>query len=135
MQSIVYKNDFILPPVNEAEALRYAGSKRGDEVSKALLSEAVALLSPVLSPAVVATEIALEEKDGVFFPKDLAVSSKTLYKHAKEAEKAYLFATTVGIGADRCIRRYASVSPALSLMLSAVAAERVETLCDIFCLF
>ena len=134
MQSIVYKNDFILPPVNEAEALRYAGSKRGVEVSQALLSEAVALLSPVLSPAVVATEIALEEKDGVLFPEDLAVSSKTLFKHAKEAEKAYLFAATVGIGADRCIRRYASVSPALSLMLSAVAAERVETLCDIFCL-
>lgn len=134
MQSIVYKNDFILPPVDEAEALRYAGVKTGNETTRALLSEAVSLLLPVLSPAVVAAEVTLKEKDGVLYLSDLPVSSQSILRHAKETDTAYLFAATVGIGADRCIRRYASLSPALSLMLSAVATERVEALCDAFCL-
>lgn len=134
MQSIVYKNDFILPPVNEGEALRYAGARTGDEATRALLSEAISLLSPVLSPAVIAAEIKAKRRDGTVFIEDIPIVSEVLSRYISEQETANIFCATVGIGADRCIRRYASVSPALSLMLSAVATERVEALCDVFCL-
>jgi len=134
MQNIVYKNDFILPPVNESEALRYAGARSGDEAIHALFSEAVSLLTPMLSPAVATAEVKTENKGGTVFIEDIPIASEVLSRYVSERETAYIFCATVGIGADRCIRRYASVSPALSLMLSAVATERVEALCDAFCL-
>ena len=133
MQSIVYKNDFILPPVNENEALRYAGARSGDEATRALLSEAISLLTPVLSPTVIAAEVKTKKTDGTVFIEDIPIASEVLSRYVSERETAYIFCATVGIGADRCIRRYASLSPALSLMLSAVATERVEALCDSFC--
>ena len=134
MQSIVYKNEFILPPVDEAEALRYAGARVGSEETRALLSKAVSLLSPLLSPAAAIAEVSLERKGDALLIEGVPVFSKALLCHAEGQAKAHLFCATVGIAVDRCIRRSASSSLALSHMLSAVATERVEALCDALCL-
>ena len=134
MQSILYKNDFILPPVDEREALRYAGAKMGDAATHALFCEAATQLSPALSPAVVAAETVIERQGDTLLLEGIPVSSLLLSRYASEWDTAYIFCATVGIGADRCIRRFSSVSPALSHMISAVATERIEALCDYFSL-
>lgn len=59
--------------------------------------------------------------------------SAALGRNLEGCDEVVLFAATVGIGIDRLIARYRRVSPARSLMLQAVGAERVEALCDAFC--
>ena len=44
-----------------------------------------------------------------------------------------IFNATIGIGIDRLIKKYSVLSPAKSLVLQAIGAERVEMLCDKFC--
>lgn len=43
-----------------------------------------------------------------------------------------LFAATVGIALDRLIAKYSRISPARAVMLQAIGAERIESLCDVF---
>ena len=61
-----------------------------------------------------------------------SVGSKGLKNHLEGCNKAVIFAATVGIGIDRLIARYASISPTKSLLFGAIGAERIEALCEIF---
>ena len=59
--------------------------------------------------------------------------SAGLSKNLFGCKEAVVFAATVGIGLDRLIAKYSAVSPAKALMLQAIGAERIESLCDAFC--
>ena len=59
--------------------------------------------------------------------------SASLRRHLAGCDRAVLFAATVGLEMDRLIARFSAVSPARALMLQAVGTERIEALCDLFC--
>jgi cobalamin-dependent methionine synthase I len=63
----------------------------------------------------------------------LAKESLAFAKFLDGKDEAVLFAATVGLGVDRLIHRYASVSPVKALLFQAIGAERIETLCEAFC--
>ena len=44
-----------------------------------------------------------------------------------------MMAATIGLEADRRTARYERTNPIKALLLQAMGAERVETLCDLFC--
>ena len=44
-----------------------------------------------------------------------------------------LFAATVGAPFDRLIQKYSLLAPSKALIMQAIGAERVESLCDAFC--
>ena len=44
-----------------------------------------------------------------------------------------IFGATVGLEADRLIKRYSRLDTARAVMLQAIGAERIEALCDAFC--
>ena len=44
-----------------------------------------------------------------------------------------LFAATVGLEIDRAIVKYGKLRPSLAVCIQAVAAERIEALCNAFC--
>lgn len=58
--------------------------------------------------------------------------SENLKTNLKDCGKAVLFAATIGLGIDRLIAKYGRISPVKALLLQAVGAERIETLCDAF---
>ena len=47
--------------------------------------------------------------------------------------KVIVMGATVGITLERLIAKYSRVSPVKALLLQALGAERIETLCDAFC--
>lgn len=133
MQSTIYKNSFILPPCDEREILRYAGVRGGGGDVLPLLSECLSLSGGAFSPAAVYVELPLSVEGDTLSFGGITVTSESLKKHITGASHVILFCATVGHGIDRCIRRYAALSPARAHMLDAIGTERVEALCDLLC--
>ncbi len=117
-----------LPPFNEREILRYAGVK--GEWDTALLKECLKEAEPHLSYR--ETHLVLE-KEVLFNEVEGARESKGLRLALEGYEKVLLFCATVGIGIDRLMLRYGSISPVKALFFQAIGGERVEAFCDTLC--
>lgn len=109
------------PPVCEKEILRYAGCRQADEATLSLLRSCLEEAQSVLTYTV------------CWRQWNAAFSSRDLEKNLAGCEKILVFAATVGIGLDRLITKYSRISPAKGLMMQAIGAERIESLCDAFC--
>ena len=114
------------PPFCEREALRYAGVRNADEVTRRLLCECFAEIEDVLSYRV-CWRVLTAQDCAAFLHAD---SLKTALDGC---ERVLLFGATVGVELDRRIARYGRVSPTKALLLQAIGAERLEALCDAFC--
>ena len=121
---MVYTKTYEAPPVDRREILRYAGVRGDAPEIEILLEECLAEAMDKLTYKVCYGEFPVS-----FFD---SVGSKGLKNHLEGCNKAVIFAATVGIGIDRLIARYASVSPTKSLLFGAIGAERIEALCEIF---
>ena len=121
-------------PFDKAEILRYAGVRESTTEIDTLLDEC------------------LKESEGIFIYKvcygtfplyingdkiDLSFTktvSKALAKALKNSGNFILFAATAGFELDRLITRYSKISPSKALMFQAIGTERIESLCDAFCI-
>lgn len=126
------------PLIDETEVLRYAGYKfkKEEEVdteTRSLLAACLKELEGKLEYKVCYRElpVALDEDvcDFGFFQ----VTSNQLARHLSGSRRVIVFAATLGVGIDRLITKYSSLSPAKALMFQAIGAERIEALCDAFC--
>lgn len=120
-----------LPPVDTREALRYAGVKESTPEINELLQECIQLCQTILTPRVCYRFYPVTREDGL----DLGFAqtdSLALKRNLAGCEEIVLFAATIGLEMDRLIARYAHVSPSKSVMLQAIGAERIESLCDAF---
>ena len=121
---MVYTKTYDAPPVDRREILRYAGVRGDAPEIEALLDECLKEAEGKLTYKVCYGGFPVS-----FFD---SVDSKDLKKVLEGCSGVILFAATVGIGIDRLIARYASVSPTKSLLFQAIGAERIEALCDEF---
>lgn len=121
-----------LPPVNEREALRYAGVKESTPEISALLQECIALCENQLTPRVCYAFYPVERQEGQIDLGFARTDSSALRRNLAGCNEAVLFAATIGLEMDRLIARYARLSPARSVMLQAIGTERIEALCDAF---
>ena len=133
MNSVVLSKTYPQPPFCEREVLRYAGGKEADKevvaLMNACLQEAKDKLSYKFCYRIFSVKTEYELCDfGAFL-----LRSKDLAVNLKNCRRVILFAATVGIELDRLIVKYSRISPARSLMMQAIGAERVEALCDAFC--
>lgn len=127
MYNFVGVKAYALPPVDKKEALRYAGCKQADNEVFELLSICAREMEQIVSPRVCfarfSTETLLQA-----FPK-----SKLLALRLKDCQQAVVFAATIGLETDRRILQNESQSIAKALLLQALGAERIESLCNAFC--
>ncbi len=130
--SVVWLWQTNLPPVNEREALRYAGVKENAPEMNALLRECAALCEKSLTPRVCYSFYPITRQDGVLDLGFAQTDSYALKRNLAGCEEIVLFAATIGLEMDRLIARYAHLSPSKAVMLQAIGAERIETLCDAF---
>ena len=121
-----------LPPVNEQEALRYAGVRQADEETLALLHECAALCRDCLAPRVCYAFYPVIRQENALDLGFAQSGSAALRRNLAGCEEAVVFAATIGLDFDRLIARYAQLSPARALMLQAIGTERIESLCDAF---
>ncbi|MBQ1223510.1 MAG: Vitamin B12 dependent methionine synthase activation subunit [Oscillospiraceae bacterium] len=133
MTMIVETKTFSLPPVNKAEVLRYSGCKAETEDLSELLETSVSLISEKISPSVCYCELSFSADGNICTLGEFSFTSADLAAHLSGFSKAVVFAATIGIEADRLIIRYGRLVPSRGVMLSAVADERIEALCDVFC--
>lgn len=121
-----------LPPVNEREALRYAGAKEPSDEMTALLHECVALGEKLLAPRVCYAFYPVKRVEGGLDLGFAQTQSNALRRNLSGCDQIVLFAATIGLEMDRLTARHAQLSPARGVMLQAIGAERVESLCDAF---
>ncbi len=131
-ENTVFTRTFSEIPVSKKEILRYAGAGSITPEITLLLDECLKASQGCFSYQVCYRLFPLTFGETL----DLGfaeTSSRSLRKNLQGCDKILLFAATVGLGIDRLIARYSTLSPAKALLFQAIGAERIESLCDIFC--
>lgn len=121
------------PPVCKKEILRYAGCKCDTDLPAGMLDMCIKETLPGLTYKVCYSVFDVKITGYQFDFGEIKVKSQDLAKNLKGAQKAVVFAATVGVGIDRLISKYSAISPAKAVILQAIGAERIEALCDMFC--
>lgn len=133
MNTVLIKT-YPAPPFCDREILRYAGVKgEADEQTLALLQQAKDEIKDKLSYKVCYCVLPIKVADGVCDFSAFSVRSNTLSNRLAGCEKAAVFAATLGVEIDRLLLKYGKIAPAKALFLQAIGAERIESLCNVFC--
>lgn len=133
MRRTVFVKSYKPSDFDRAEIFRYAGVKRADDSMEELLEQCISECKDCFSYNVCYTELPVDF-DGEFIRfGGVATPSQSLKRSLGGCERVVVFAATVGIGIDRLIKKYSIVSSAKAVMLQAIGAERIESLCDAFC--
>ena len=133
MSDVIFVRGFDAPPINKKEIFRYAGIVKPDDVLEGILNECLAEIEKKLSYRVCYREFEIVRNGAELDLGFAKTSSRALCKCLDGCERIVLFAATVGIELDRLISRYSSLSPSRALVLQAIGAERIESLCNAFC--
>ncbi len=134
MRVAVFVREFDTPRLDTREILRYLGCREESEKTEALIDECLAMSLPTLCYKVCSCELALRLDGKCVTLGSARVESQALAARLAGCERAVVFAATVGFELDRLISKYSRLSPARAVCLQAIGAERVEALCDAFCL-
>ena len=146
MDQIIHVKSYPEPAVNRREILWYMRCDSGgsdDEKINSLLDECLAELLPELAYKVCWREFAIAEaadtavtggsKAGSVDIGFMVTESQGLARNLCGCNKLVLFAATIGLAPDRLIAKYGRLSPVKALCMQAIGAERIESLCDMFC--
>ena len=132
--SIVITKKYGALPTREREILRYAAARCDTAEANELLRSVTEEALPHIQNSVCYIELPLTLSGRVCDFGHFTVESDSLTKNLAGCKKVILFAATVGLGIDRLIRKYSTVSPSRALMLQAYGTECIEVLADTFCL-
>ena len=129
--STVFVKKFDEPKFNIKEILRY--SQTNDEDIIPLINECIDEVKDKLSYRVCYAFFDVEKNDDFINLTFTKAKSKNLIENLKDASKIVLFGATIGIEIDRLIAKYGKISPLKALIFQSIGAERIESLCDMFC--
>lgn len=124
----VYVKTYPPQPFDRREILRYAGCRLETEEIGGALDECLRVCADAFSYRICYTVWTAERCFEVF-----GRESQTLNARLDGCDYAVIFAGTVGLEIDRLIAKYASVALSKSVLLQAIGAERIESLCETFC--
>ena len=114
------------------EALRYLGYRRG-RASGQEVGEVQACLEQLrraVTPRHVYSLWDVSLGDGTVTLGGVQIASRSLSGHLRGAERAIAFAATLGLGADRLIKRLSGESMASAVVANACASALIEHYCD-----
>ncbi|MBR4287879.1 MAG: Vitamin B12 dependent methionine synthase activation subunit [Clostridia bacterium] len=133
MSFTVHSRFFEPPAVSQKEILRYAGCKGAERKLLGLVEECMREVENKLSYRVCYCRLPVSIQESQVDFGAFSCCSSSLAKNLSGCNEAVLFAATVGIELDRMIERYSRLSPAKAVIFDAIGAERIESLCDVFC--
>lgn len=133
MNMSVAVKEYPSPDINRREIYRYMSCKEQSTEVDALIDRALALCLDKLCYRICYTELPISFNCGGIDLGFTTTQSRDLAKCLDGCESIILFAATVGLELDRLIKRYSRTEPSLAVCLQAIGAERVESLCDVFC--
>lgn len=132
MPGVVCVRSYPAPAVNRREILRYAGVRGEAPGIEPLLDDCLREAAPLLVYRVCFREFPVTAQDGGLDLGFARTGSADLKRNLTGCPRLVLFAATVGLGPDRLVGKYSRLSPSRALLLQAVGAERIESLCDVF---
>ena len=130
---MIYKAIIQPPAWNRREIARYARADATDERIAALIEECINEAEAILEYRVCYTTDAIIRSGSDLCFCDICTASATVAKAVSGCEHILLFAATIGAEFDRLTAKYSRLEPSKALILQAVGAERIESLCDMFC--
>ena len=133
--SSVYTKTFNSPPLDRGEILRYASVKEHFPQVEKLIDECLWEIEGKLSYKVCYAHFPISFCENQVDLSFIKVKSKSLEDILSNCHSIVLFSATIGIELDRMIFKYGKISPTKALILQAIGAERIESLCDAFSLF
>ena len=133
MINMVYTESYSLPDFNRPEILRYAGVGKGNTMLDQLLEEYIDECRHVFTGKVCYTKVPISIVETSVNLSFTTVKSEALAKNLYGCEYAVVFAATVGIEIDRFIQKYTRTDISKAVWMQAIGAERIETVCDLFC--
>lgn len=128
---MIYTELFEAPSWDRREIMRYGRIGESEEMLS-IMEECIREAQPVLSYRVCYVRTVIERGESLRLSV-IETGSQTLCKALRDCDEAIIFAATAGAGIDRLISRYGRISPAKALVFQAIGAERIESLCDAFC--
>ena len=132
MTNTIYIKAYEALPHDTGEILRYSGARDAAPDVVKLMQECLDEVKDKLIYKVCYAELPINVCGGYIDLSFVKTDSSDLNKNLKNCDSVVLFAATVGIEIDRLIAKYSRVSPSKALMLQAIGAERIETLCNAF---
>lgn len=133
MRSSVFVRSYAPADFNRAEIFRYAGVKKADSSMTELLEQCLDECKDCFSYNVCYTELPVDFDGELIRFGGIKTLSGSLGAALGGCKRVVVFAATVGIGIDRLIKKYSLSSPSKAVVLQAIGAERIESLCDAFC--
>ena len=118
------------PCINRDDVLKYAGIGKENPISKELTDEAISEVMKLDFYRACYAELPVKVDEGHVDFVFTSVSSRDLARRLSGCTHALIVATTLGISADRLIRRYMKTSPAKAYLINSACTERVEALTD-----
>ena len=135
---ISYYREYDAPPFRKGEALRYSGISGKIEAEDwkldRLLADCFELAKQAVAPKVVYAYFPLTRDEEGYPILPFYAKSNHLKKNLDGCDGVILFAASIGAGTDRLVMRYNRTEPTKGLLISGIGSERVESLCDAFCL-
>lgn len=125
--------NFDAPPIIKREVFRYAGCKSETDDVDPLINICCDEIKGRLSYRV-CFDICDLLRDGDFLAfANVNTNSNSLRKAFKGCDSVLVFGATVGAQMDRLILKYSMIEPSKALIMQALGAERIESLCNTFC--
>lgn len=117
--------------LNLEESLRYMGFHgEPDSDMIARINSLCDELRRYIAPKHVVKRFACTATLDTVTVNDTVLNSKSIAQHLNGCDELFLFAATLGVGADNLIRRYSITDIANSSMLQAISASLIEAYCD-----
>lgn len=133
MENTVYVKSFAAPLVDIREIMRYSLVAKPTPELDRLVNECLDEVMDRLTYKVCYCELPVTIRDDTVDLGFLKVTSSDLAKALCGYRKALLFAASIGVEIDRLIKKYSHIAPSKAVLFQAIGAERVESLCDVFC--
>ncbi len=134
MGNTIYTKIYDAPPIDKDEILRYAGVRELTPDMEIILEQCLDEIDDKLIYRVCWGEFSLSAEEDFLDVGFAKLESKDLAKNLNGCSSVVVFAATVGIEIDRQIARYGAVAPTKALFFQAIGAERIESLCNLFCM-
>ncbi len=117
-----------------SDIIRYSGCRQSkDEKLCAMCKEASDELCALITPRAVFAEVCVKFAEDVADFGFCKYESRSLRKFLGGDCTAYIFAATLGVGADRLIARYSPILPSRAVVTDGCATASIECFCDYIC--
>lgn len=119
--------------INKKDVLRYLGYGKADASDAVLeaIESCASELERKATPRCISLLFPIERKEDALHIGGMAIQSVSLHKHLESCDSAWLFAATLGAGADFLLERTSLVDMSRAVVLQACAASLVEEYCDV----